>query len=859
MKDKSSIFYCVVKLFCGISLTKAGEGVLMMDLIGRLSVQENFVWEKFVSADAMFQPAYTWIWNAPLSRGEIKKQLDAMEKAGIRTVYVLPEPKDFRIYNKRMHMVPDYLSKEFFQELRYAMEYALEKGMRFWMYDEGGWPSGSACGEVLKMRPDLCRKEIAWRKALLNKGEKYLPGDRAIVAFAVGPNGKASMVAPREMVEEDTELVEYYVKWQDGIAVDSLDEESGRMFIATTHERYKEFLGDLFGKKDENGNWICGSNRLPLMFTDEPGAGRYAWPRNFEKRFYEVYGYEIAPYVPVLVNDSIDVEEAGTQARIDYRELAGNMFRENYFKPIHEWCRKNNVLSTGHLDIDHKSDGCIYHNYGSVLSQLREMDIPGIDAIWRQIAPPVDGEPACAEGNGFFPRLASSAAAQSGGKYALSESFAVYGAGLTGEEMRFVVNYQLVRGINIFNIMSMSYGKNGAAPTIMRPSFVAEMPGYDHLAAVNEYTARASYLMQLGESGVQTALYLPNRDIWAAGTRRSRAIASFDALGKALEMQQVEFDIVDDEALRMARRVGNELHIGLAKYCHILVPECEKMPEDVAEIVSSIDHQIVPALHCVNCSFLRIRTRKMPDGSVLWMLFNESEQVQSLEEIVLPGAGNGYRLDAALGRVEKVGNHLRGLILHPGEAQFYLYSSATLRGATEKLGAKTVLAEIFEFSMRKLRKSWIDSEGIHDGLCMEESRNCTLGDWINTLGKEFSGEVVYTTEVKLEQPLQSGKMYALDLGKVECSACVSLDGKKIGIVWATPKTILFDGAVTSGRTKFVLEIVVANTLANQYNAKIIETMYLQEDYGPYQEKLKDFERDAPAGGLYGPVILYGFE
>ena len=74
-----------------------------------------------------------------------------------------------------------------------------------------------------------------------------------------------------------------------------------------------------------------------------------------------------------------------------------------------------------------------------------------MDVIWRQIDIPKDGRGPCAEGNGFFPRFASSAAAQAGRKYALSESFAIHGQGTTGDEMRYVINFQLVRGISILD------------------------------------------------------------------------------------------------------------------------------------------------------------------------------------------------------------------------------------------------------------------------------------------------------------------------------------------------------------------------------------------------------------------------
>ena len=56
------------------------------------------------------------------------------------------------------------------------------------------------------------------------------------------------------------------------------------------------------------------------------------------------------------------------------------------------------------------------------------MDVPGVDAIWRQLFP---GRPA-----NYFPRYAASAAHQNGGRFALSESFGIFGDSLSPSERK---------------------------------------------------------------------------------------------------------------------------------------------------------------------------------------------------------------------------------------------------------------------------------------------------------------------------------------------------------------------------------------------------------------------------------------
>ncbi len=828
-----------------------------MDLITRLRAQETFSFDAFRKADPLMQPAYTWVWNSPLDRAGIICQLDDMLRAGIRCIYILPEPQEFRPCTRIYHMAQEYLSDEFFETVRFAAQEALRRGIALWLYDEGGWPSGGACGRVLRKRPDLCRKTLAVRDIALRSGDTYCPGERALAAFDLS-HGQRAMIAPGTAATKDVTLKEYYVHWIDGLNTDPLDRDSGAAFIAGTHEGYARFMGDLFGDQNADGSFIPGTSQIQMMFTDEPGAGRFAWPRGFEDDFRARFGYDILPFLPILLHASDDLygcpaEGADAQARIDYHQLTGEMFRDNYFVPIHEWCRRNNLLSTGHLDQDHLTHGCLYHHYGSPLTLLREMDVPGVDVIWRQIDLPRPGQKGCPEGNPFFPRFASSAAAQAGSRFAMSESFAVYGGNLTGEEMRYVLNYQLVRGINIFNFMIISCGGESCIPLIFRPTFRPEIPGYAHLSAINDCTARSGYLMQLGMPGADTALYFPVRDIWAGGDVCRQAVQAFDALGQELEARQVDFDVIDDDAIRKARLENGALCIGLAKYRHVIMPQCRYIPEEVRAILNHLDHTAEPVIQCDNPN-LRVRTRLLKEGGVLTMLFNESGCKECMT-VLLPGDAPLYLLNPDSACVEQVGA-LSEITLYPGEARYYLRTHLPMGCAREASICGACIANISDFTLRRVRAMAIDADGIHEKTFSEQGTPCSLGAWTDLLGPDFSGEAIYAAQVTLDAPLKPGQAYALSLGHVECSARVMIDGRTLGIVWATPMTLTFDGALLSDKTTFTLEIEVANTMANLCNSLPLSDMFPPDQLSQYHAKISVFEKNAPAGGLYGPICLY---
>ena len=1044
----------------------------------------------FQNADTPFQPAYAWIWNDQIESAELRRRLDGLRRAGIHTVYVLPEPKNFRPERIRTFLEPDYLTDEFMRLVREAAEYALSIGMNVWMYDEGGWPSGGACGRTVEKHPRMIRKALCAREETLPAETAYVLKANDVAAFTA-ENGALRRVKPGERFPEKRTLTVYGVRLGEGWTTDSLQDGIGEAFVRETHERYAKFLGDLFP-------------RVPFMFTDEPGTGSFPWPDGFAEKFLSRFGYDLRDHLPALFSLSEDASGMDARAREDYRALQGELFRANYMRPIHDWCRRNGVRFTGHLDIDHMTDGCMAHGYGTVLQQLREFDVPGVDVIWRQIDIPKDGKPACYEGNGFFERFASSAAAQTGGTLAVTESFGVYGASLTGKLARFVILHQLARGVNVFNFMCLSYTPKNALALVERPEYVEEMPGFFHLRGLNDFTARASWLMQLGAPAARAALYFPARDIWAGGTRAKNAIDGFERLGQALERAQVDFDILDEEGLRMAVRDGNALTLGLARYETVLVPRGATLSDALREKLRGVDAPVKPVVYCscigdelalrdagaaakpaanddgsrtcerlngnmaanpvsctrerldgdalreadaavkpaangvhlrelpdgdalapgaasktgvnggcpcvlpggetlapgaasktgVNggcpcelrggdafapgaavkpgangdcpctreqlggnalrktdaaancvsrselpdgdalldaaselgvhggCPTLRARARALAGGEALVLVFNESDQVVRAN-VRFPQAGVPVRLDPATGRAFRMDGGVHTFA--PGEGKFFLFSENGLSEAEAEPSTVLWRKEIDSFTLEVARETLIDVNGVTARAGDGTLRAAAPGSWEPLVGTDFSGECVYRARVTLPDETafaasepheprgatccvrteaddetaqgtsesreprgvarcarvevsdetaqgatenqktcaraglggapRTGERWRLSLGRVECTARVTINGHDAGIAWVEPKAIEFDGALFGESPTAEIEIEVANTITNRLRAAKPETLFDRRVLGPYHERQIVFEQEAAEGGLYGPVVL----
>ncbi|MBQ8696456.1 MAG: hypothetical protein IJ519_01940, partial [Clostridia bacterium] len=375
---------------------------------------------------------YAWVWNTVISRELISSQLKEMRDAGVRCFYVLPEPAHFRPTFMRTRLSPEYLSEDFFALIRYTAEVARDLGMTMWLYDEGGWPSGSACGEVTKDRPDLLTLCLHKEEVTLGVGTTFTGDENIVSAFS----GGRRVSLPFKCSSETSLTVYSRINPNDRFPY-LLKEEAIHAFIDSTYEKYRRCLGDLFG------------STVQAVFTDEATLHYpFCLLGDDLKGFEEEYGYDFADMVPALFDGTDGVSAT---FRADYIDYCGTLFAGRYLHALRQWCHRAGIALTGHMNGDHD----LYAfdmSAGNLLTHLRCMDVPGVDAISRQIHP---SAPATS-----FPRFASSAAAQTGAEGVLSESLGVYGA-LPYSEIRYVCGHQLVRGVNILNFMVIPAGRDG--------------------------------------------------------------------------------------------------------------------------------------------------------------------------------------------------------------------------------------------------------------------------------------------------------------------------------------------------------------------------------------------------------------
>ena len=198
---------------------------------------------------------------------------------------------------------------------------------------------------------------------------------------------------------------------------------------------------------------------------------------------------------------------------------------------------------------------------GDFIRDMKYVEEPGIDAIWHQIWTDTISD---------YPRLASSAAHIYGHPQSFTESFAAYRPAPDITQARYILNEQLVRGINVMETMfypatrpasagpeppqparptpppNPNAPAGAAAPPPRRgggPSEVMRDPGFPALA---DYVRRVGYVMSMGRPAASVALYIPSSSMWLNDRDSDAAFVSTERL---LSERQIDFDIINQDAL----------------------------------------------------------------------------------------------------------------------------------------------------------------------------------------------------------------------------------------------------------------------------------------------------------------------
>jgi len=425
-----------------------------------------------------------WFWNdiEVTEQGIVEQMQLARDKCGYGGLTILPYLENFK---------PTYLSEEYFRVYGVALKKAKELGMTMCIYDEYGYPSGSAGAGNADGVPRFANKYPDYTIKRLDKLEKDIDGP-AEYSAQIPQNGKLMSIVAMENASKKrihlTDMVkDGKLTWsvpqgnwkimtfmcvKDGDKnVDYLDPIGVAHFVEMTYQPYYDHFKEYFG------------NTIDSTFNDEltiyRAKGRM-WTGAFNEKFKTKHGFDPAPYYPALWYDI----GAETQAARNYLfGFRAELYTTGYPKVVQDWCTKHGIVATGHRDQEEMANQVSVN--GDLMLCFKHQDVPGVDKI---------GNHRPAE---RIYKVVSSAAYNWDKPLVMSET---YGAldwdydELTWEILYHVAMEQYTKGVNQLMPHALWYDDKGR---ILQPELSWRHPKYaEGLPQFNKYLSRLNLMLQ---------------------------------------------------------------------------------------------------------------------------------------------------------------------------------------------------------------------------------------------------------------------------------------------------------------------------------------------------------------------------
>ena len=485
-----------------------------------------------------------WSWNDKLEEEELVRQIELMKESGIEGFFM----------HARGGLKTEYMGEDWFDCIKTCMDKADELGMEAWAYDENGWPSGFASGAVPKKGVDFQQKrlETVW----LNKGDE-LP-ENLLGLYKVGENGFEKISSA-----EDGCFAVYYTV--NPYYIDTFNKDAVKCFIAETHEKYYERFADRFGKS------------LKGFFTDEPqyGNGATPWSTLFPELFLKEYGYSLTDKLPLLYFDLDGAEKF----RSDFYNMAAKQFRTSFIKQMYDWCTEHNCRLTGHMMSEDNFSSQLGAT-GGVMACYEYFHEPGIDWLGRKISTP------------FIPKQLGSAARQLGRK-TLTESFALCGWDVSLNELKWIMQWQMVNGVTSLCPHLEGYSLRGERKRDYPASVFYQLPWFkEAYKPFAEFICKTGTVLDEGREEAPILLIEPLQTAYIKqnpkNTKGINALQSdFERITADLSDNHMLYHYGDESIMEHFGSVkNNKLVIGKCEYTTVIMPYMLSLTENTLKLLT---------------------------------------------------------------------------------------------------------------------------------------------------------------------------------------------------------------------------------------------------------------------------------
>lgn len=543
------------------------------------SREEKLDLKLFENPTSEYRCAPFWAWNCDLKKEELLKEIEFIKEMGMGGFMM----------HTRVGMSTKYLSDEYMELAKSCCDKAKKLNLLTWLYDEDKWPSGFAGGYITKKKENrqkylmfttvpVSENDVIKDNVHSNALGSRTPDSELIARHSVVLDNEGYLVSYK-MLDEDEEATEGKVwytyfchkntgPWYNFTAYsDTLSKKTIDEFINVTHEKYKEVLGDEFGKN------------IPAIFTDEPQMTHKTlldfalkekdvfipYTDDFDETYKAAYGDSILEKLPEIFWDKKGVANTTRYRFIDH---STERFVEAFADNIGTWCEKNNIPLTGHMLMEATLGGQTACN-GEAMRSFRRFGLPGVDML-------LDSREYTTV------KQAASAAHQYGREGVVSELY-----GVTNWDFDF-------RGHIMQGDWQAALGVTGRVPHLywvsMKGEAKRDYPAsighqsawYKEYSFVEDHYARINTIMTRGTADVRIGIIHPIESFWVyygpndlTSNIKTEINKRFFEVTNWLLFDCLDFDYICESLLpEQYNESDNGFTVGKMKYDVVIVPAC---------------------------------------------------------------------------------------------------------------------------------------------------------------------------------------------------------------------------------------------------------------------------------------------
>lgn len=338
---------------------------------------------EFQNPSPKYRPKPFWFWNNRLEEDELLRQITEMKNKGLGGFFI----------HARFGLETEYFSDEWFSHIEACIIHAGKLDMEVWIYDENAFPSGIG-DMVISTNPKHTAKYVECIEYDLNIGQncidldclevmgvKSIEAADSLIDYTYDKNTnrihinadkavKAAVYAKRILTNPNNKL----------FCIDYMNADTVKAFIDFAYEPYKKRFSKYFGTV-VRGFFTDEPTLLPWhqdlsWYKDREDGRLVPWDDNLEVIVKEKYNYDIAEVFDALFLKIGD--DDGDKRRAFFQSVT-DLFKNNYFGALADWCGDNNLELTGHLLLE---EGLYFNTiFSGSVNVLRPMHMPGTDQL----------------------------------------------------------------------------------------------------------------------------------------------------------------------------------------------------------------------------------------------------------------------------------------------------------------------------------------------------------------------------------------------------------------------------------------------------------------------------------------------